>query len=146
MHAFNQGLGARAAALIFGCSSGRPRWEGRHEPYTSTFNHLFAGCPFVLGLLWDVTDKDMDRFTVRFITHWLCTKINTSEPYSAELRETTKVSQNPAFSSNRTIGSCIFRALSACKLPNLIGKSVIVYGLPVYPSPNGLLMHPKLHA
>lgn len=40
---FNQGMCARAVTLVLGCSSGKPRWEGRYEPYSSLFNHLIAG-------------------------------------------------------------------------------------------------------
>ncbi|KAH8868186.1 Separin [Schistosoma japonicum] len=87
LHTFNQGLSARSVALILGCSSGKPRWVGRHEPYTSLFNHLIAGCPFVCGLLWDVTDRDVDRFTLDFLMKWLGKNISDN-PYSAKSRGT----------------------------------------------------------
>ncbi|KAF6777642.1 hypothetical protein AHF37_02556 [Paragonimus kellicotti] len=119
LHAFNQGLSARAAALVLGCSSGKPRWEGRHEPYSSLFNHLLAGCPFVAGLLWDVTDRDMDRFTLQFLRQWLFAE---RDPRSI-----------------RGLGHCLAQASTACKLKHLVGKSVIVYGVRAEPSPDALL-------
>ncbi|KAH8868191.1 Separin [Schistosoma japonicum] len=128
LHTFNQGLSARSVALILGCSSGKPRWVGRHEPYTSLFNHLIAGCPFVCGLLWDVTDRDVDRFTLDFLMKWLGKNISDN-PYSAK--------------SRGTLGQTLFRATSACKLKHLVGKSVIVYGVPVEPNRNCLLEFPS---
>ncbi|KAF8569887.1 hypothetical protein P879_03647 [Paragonimus westermani] len=119
LHAFNQGLSARAAALVLGCSSGKPRWEGRHEPYSSLFNHLLAGCPFVAGLLWDVTDRDMDRFTLQFLRQWLFAE-HDPRPI-------------------RGLGHCLAQASTACKLKHLVGKSVIVYGVRAEPSPDALL-------
>ncbi|CAH8645302.1 unnamed protein product [Heterobilharzia americana] len=127
MHTFNQGLSARAVALVIGCSSGRPRWAGRHEPYTSLFNHVIAGCPFVCGLLWDVTDRDVDRFTLQFLINWLGKKIDHQDDGN----------------SYETLGSAIFHATSACKLKHLIGKSVIVYGIPAEPNRKSLLKFPS---
>ncbi|CAH8871107.1 unnamed protein product [Trichobilharzia szidati] len=127
LHTFNEGLIARAVALIIGCSSGRPHWCGRHEPYASVFNHIIAGCPFVCGLLWDVTDRDVDRFTLQFLMNWLGNK--DSQNNDKELCD--------------TLGSSIFRAISACKLKHLVGKSVIVYGIPVEPNKQLLLKFPS---
>ncbi|KAA0198704.1 Separin [Fasciolopsis buskii] len=124
---FNQGMCARAVTLVLGCSSGKPRWEGRYEPYSSLFNHLIAGCPLVAGLLWDVTDRDVDRFTLRFLTLWLCDENDTD---GATLKRPS-------------LGLCVSSATTACKLKHLVGKSVIVYGLPVEPDPNHVLPTPS---
>lgn len=124
---FNQGMCARAVTLVLGCSSGKPRWEGRYEPYSSLFNHLIAGCPLVAGLLWDVTDRDVDRFTLRFLTRWLCDESDTD---SVTLKRPS-------------LGLCVSSATTACKLKHLVGKSVIIYGLPVEPDPNHVLPTPS---
>uniref|UniRef100_A0A5K3FHR4 separase n=1 Tax=Mesocestoides corti TaxID=53468 RepID=A0A5K3FHR4_MESCO len=114
MSTFDEGLNAKAVALIIGCSSGRPRLEGRHEAYASIFNHLIAGSPTAVSLLWDVTDRDIDRFTQSFLSRWL---VESKDNDPASLCLTGQ----------------IFRATSACKLPSLVGKSVVVYGLPAIP-------------
>ncbi|CAH8586953.1 unnamed protein product [Schistosoma turkestanicum] len=108
--------------------SGKPRSVGRHEPYTSLFNHLIAGCPFVCGLLWDVTDRDVDRFTLKFLMNWLGRDISDDD-------HNTK--------ANGTLGQSIFNATSACKLKHLVGKSVIVYGIPAEPKKRSLLKFPS---
>ncbi|CAH8657528.1 unnamed protein product [Schistosoma guineensis] len=128
LHTFNQGLNARSVTLILGCSSGKPRSAGRHEPYTSLFNHLIAGCPFVCGLLWDVTDRDVDRFTLKFLTSWLG-KDGSDDGRDAK--------------PHGTLGQSIFNATSACKLKHLVGKSVIVYGIPSEPKRRSLLKFPS---
>ncbi|KAG5442895.1 hypothetical protein CSKR_113627 [Clonorchis sinensis] len=127
LHTFNQGLNARAAALVLGCSSGKPRWEGRHEPYSSLFNHLLAGCPFVAGLLWDVTDRDMDRFTLQFFKQWLFTDNDSGADENTISNSSTTNHNKPP------ISTCLVQATSACKLKHLVGKSVIIYGIPAEP-------------
>uniref|UniRef100_A0A183SHD6 separase n=1 Tax=Schistocephalus solidus TaxID=70667 RepID=A0A183SHD6_SCHSO len=118
MSTFSEGLVARAVALIVGCSSGRPRLDGRHEPYASVFNHLIAGSPTVLSLLWDVTDRDIDRFTKAFLTGWL---LESEQQHLDEGGD------------QKNLGFHIFHAVTACKLQSLVGKSVVVYGLPAGP-------------
>ncbi|VDM16343.1 unnamed protein product [Hydatigera taeniaeformis] len=114
MSAFDEGQNAKAVALIIGCSSGRPRLEGRHEAYASVFNHLITGAPTAVSLLWDVTDKDIDRFTQKFIDNWILRR-----------------DEDDTTSSSMTWK--IFRATKACKLQSLVGKSVVVYGIPAVP-------------
>lgn len=83
--------------------------------------------PLVAGLLWDVTDRDVDRFTLRFLTLWLCDENDTD---GATLKRPS-------------LGLCVSSATTACKLKHLVGKSVIVYGLPVEPDPNHVLPTPS---
>ena len=55
-----------------GCSSGRLNgWDSKHEitgltqtyyePSGIAMSYLYAGSPCVVGNLWDVTDRDIDR-------------------------------------------------------------------------------------
>jgi separase len=46
-------------------SSGAVRARGRFGAEGSAFAYLVAGCPAVVGNLWDVTDGDIDRFASR---------------------------------------------------------------------------------
>lgn len=43
MSVFDSEHATKAVALIIGCSSGRPRLEGRFEAFASIFNHLTTG-------------------------------------------------------------------------------------------------------
>ena len=53
-----------------GCSSGRMIECGEFEPYGVPWNYMHASAPAVVGTLWDVTDKDIDRFAMKTFTEW----------------------------------------------------------------------------
>ena len=53
-----------------GCSSGRMIECGEFEPYGVPWNYVHAHAPAVVGTLWDVTDKDIDRFAMKTFTEW----------------------------------------------------------------------------
>ncbi|KAL0191363.1 hypothetical protein M9458_014061, partial [Cirrhinus mrigala] len=61
----------RAVALLFGCSSAALSVLGHQEGTGIILSYLTAGCPLVLGNLWDVTDRDLDRFTSALLQSWL---------------------------------------------------------------------------
>ncbi|KAF6732130.1 Separin [Oryzias melastigma] len=98
----------RAASLLFGCSSAALAVRGNQEGQGILLNYLIAGCPFILGNLWDVTDRDIDRFTKALLESWL------SAGSGASILE--------FMSSSR----------QATNLKHLIGAAPVVYGLPVH--------------
>jgi separase len=65
--------------------------------------------PCVVGNLWDVTDRDIDRLTETFLQSWL----NKSE-------------------KNQNICEHLIKSRSACKMSHLNGSAPVIYGLPVY--------------
>ncbi|XP_069011126.1 separin [Embiotoca jacksoni] len=97
----------RAASLLFGCSSAALAVRGDQEGQGIILNYLIAGCPFVLGNLWDVTDRDIDRFTTALLESWL------SAGSGAPLLDHMGPSRQ------------------ATHLKHLIGAAPVVYGLPV---------------
>ncbi|XP_065811017.1 separin [Labrus bergylta] len=98
----------RAAALLFGCSSAALAVRGDQEGQGIILNYLIAGCPFVLGNLWDVTDRDIDRFTKALLESW----------FSAGSGAPLLVHMGPS--------------RQATHLKHLIGAAPVVYGLPVH--------------
>jgi separase len=58
------------ASLLWGCSSGRLKARGVHDALGTALYYLIAGAPFVVGNLWDVTDKDIDKLCM---AHMQCT-------------------------------------------------------------------------
>ena len=60
----------RAAALLMGCSSASLTYNGEFEVHGPAWNYMLAGCPAVVGTLWDVTDRDIDRFAGRLFEEW----------------------------------------------------------------------------
>ncbi|KAL0264698.1 separin protein [Diplodia seriata] len=59
-----------ATSLLFGCSSAHVTDNGAFEPSGMLCAYLTAGVPAVLGMLWDVTDKDCDRFAIATLQRW----------------------------------------------------------------------------
>ncbi|RDW61839.1 C50 family peptidase [Aspergillus mulundensis] len=59
-----------AVAFLMGCSSGALTEAGEYEPYGTPMNYLQAGAPALVATLWDVTDKDIDRFAKATFEHW----------------------------------------------------------------------------
>ena len=57
--------------------------------------------------MWDVTDKDIDRFTMHLIQSWM----NDS--------------------GNSSLLEHIYASRNVCKLKYLVGASPVVYGLPI---------------
>ncbi|ELV10467.1 Separin [Tupaia chinensis] len=64
-------LGCRAVALLFGCSSAALAVHGNLEGAGIVLKYIMAGCPLFLGNLWDVTDRDIDRYTEALLQGWL---------------------------------------------------------------------------
>jgi len=51
-----------------GCGSGALKGVGNQslfEPGGAVLGYLFAGSPAVVGNLWSVTDRDLDRESIR---------------------------------------------------------------------------------
>ncbi|KAF1815416.1 hypothetical protein P152DRAFT_390951 [Eremomyces bilateralis CBS 781.70] len=55
---------------LMGCSSGGVTDNGQLEPHGMILSYLGAGAPAIVGALWDVTDRDTDRFSVRMGSEW----------------------------------------------------------------------------
>ena len=60
----------RATVMLMGCSSAKLIEAGDFEVSGPAWNYMMAGCPAVVGTLWDVTDKDIDRFAGRVFEEW----------------------------------------------------------------------------
>ncbi|XP_007566156.1 separin [Poecilia formosa] len=98
----------RAASLLLGCSSAALAVKGNQEGQGIILNYLISGCPFILGNLWDVTDRDIDRFTKVLLESWF------SAGSGAPLLEFIESSRQ------------------ATHLKYLIGAAPIAYGLPIH--------------
>ncbi|XP_055474199.1 separin isoform X2 [Psammomys obesus] len=100
-------LSCRAVALLFGCSSAALAVHGDLEGAGIVLKYIMAGCPLFLGNLWDVTDRDIDRYTEALLQGWL-----RAGPGAPLLCYVSQARQAP-------------------RLKFLIGAAPIAYGLPV---------------
>ncbi|KAL8733851.1 MAG: hypothetical protein Q9166_001839 [cf. Caloplaca sp. 2 TL-2023] len=137
-----QKLDKCAVALLMGCSSGKLTEVGEFEPYGTPMSYMQAGCPAMLATLWNVTDKDIDRFSETVLQKWGLFESRPAPENSpvkkiARSRGKSKARQSPAspppesgdvVSLDQAVaqgrGSCIFRYLN--------GAAPVVYGVPVF--------------
>lgn len=96
----------RAITLLIGCGSGRLREAGDFEPYGMALEYLKAGSPALVGNLWDVTDRDIDRFAYKMLHGW---------------RE-----------KGESLAAAVAASRDACRLRFLNGAAPVVYGLPIF--------------
>jgi hypothetical protein len=118
-----QKLRVQACSILMGCSSGSQYVMGDFEPYGTILAYILAGCPCIVGNLWDVTDRDIDRLTEEFLESWLQEHEKNSTEKGEEKHDTLL--------KDNTICFHLIKARSACKMTYLNGSAPIVYGLPV---------------
>jgi separase len=98
-----------APSLLLGCSSAALKDNHFLDPSGTVFSYMIGGCPMILGNLWDVTDKDIDKFTLGLFKNW------------GLLGET----------SVGNICDAVRLSRDECKLKYLNGAAPVVYGLPL---------------
>lgn len=98
-------------SLLIGCSSGALNYNGLLEPNGTVYNWLICGSPMVVVNLWDVTDKDIDMFSLSVFEKW-------------GLLGTTS-------SDSVNICKAVGDSRERCTLKYLNGSAPIVYGLPM---------------
>ena len=71
--------------------------------------HFFSSfSPCMVANLWDVTDRDIDKFLEHLLKTWLTSEDGTS------------------------LSRVVQESRQACKMKNLVGCAPVVYGLPVF--------------
>ncbi|KHN33472.1 Separin [Glycine soja] len=152
-----QKLDKCAATLLMGCSSGSLTLPGQYAPQGIPLSYLLAGSPAIVGNLWEVTDKDIDRFGKAMLDAWLkersdmpteCLQCNLlSEEFEAmnlkgckgrakrkaprkKLLELAESESPKNCGHRRKIGAFMGQAREVCTLPFLTGASPVCYGVP----------------
>ncbi|PYI06088.1 hypothetical protein BO78DRAFT_123991 [Aspergillus sclerotiicarbonarius CBS 121057] len=98
-----------AIAFLMGCSSGALTEAGEYEPYGTPMNYLHAGSPALVATLWDVTDKDIDRFAKSTLDKWGL--VGSLEGAVA-------------------LDDAVCQSRQACVLKYLNGAAPVIYGIP----------------
>ncbi|CAD0094182.1 unnamed protein product [Aureobasidium vineae] len=165
---------------LMGCSSGTVTEHGDYEPTSVPLGYLVAGkrqldtstdeepkhrndnreglCMAIVATLWDVTDKDIDRFAVKTGEHWGLWS-STPAPSSKDLappktprkrgrsvpktpsktpsrtpggRSRSRVLRDDDEDKNKSLVEAVMLSRDACNLRYLNGAATVVYGIPVY--------------
>lgn len=103
-----------APSLLLGCSSAYMKNYGKLEPSGTVYSYLVGGCPMVVGNLWDVTDKDIDKFSESLFEHI----------------GFTDETQPGAYGNGKNIAEAVSLSRDVCHLKYLNGAAPVVYGLP----------------
>lgn len=109
-----------AVAFLMGCSSGTLTEAGEYEPYGTPMNYLQAGSPALVATLWDVTDKDIDRFATSTFETWGLVKKKGGESTSSRSLD------------DAGLDTAVAGARASCVLKYLNGAAPVVYGVPVF--------------
>ncbi len=127
-----------AVALLMGCSSGALTETGEFEPHGTPLNYAHAGCPALVATLWDVTDKDVDRFSHALLKDWGLFPRESTYPVSAKTKGKARTrepaSMPPCEESGVPISLpvAVANARDTCILRYLNGAAGVVYGIPVF--------------
>lgn len=121
----------RAAALLMGCSSASLEGGGEFECYGTVWNYMLAGCPAVVGALWDVTDREVDRFAGEVFEEWGLVKRGTfKEEKKGKAKAKAKKGDGDRGASS--LVEAVARGREACRFKYLTAAAMCVYGIPVY--------------
>ncbi|KAF3066030.1 Separin [Trichoderma lentiforme] len=132
----------RPATFLMGCSSAALTDAGEFESYGPVWNYMMAGCPAVVGTLWDVTDRDIDRFAGKTFEEWGLFARGTfdgamnkgkgkARSFAEEIEEVSRHERGDAV-RNASLAEAVATARNACRFKYLNGAAVVLYGIPVY--------------
>ncbi|TFK38240.1 cysteine peptidase C50 [Crucibulum laeve] len=113
-----------AATMLWGCSSGALREMGDFDRTGTPHSYMLAGCPTLVANLWDVTDRDIDKFSQSVFD-----KVGLTPSNAAQWTEQgTKKDGKPIIS----VVAAVAQSRDSCKLKYLTGAAPVVYGIPFY--------------
>ncbi|KAJ5404132.1 hypothetical protein N7509_004003 [Penicillium cosmopolitanum] len=116
-----------AVAFLMGCSSGSLTEAGEYEPYGTPMNYLQAGSPALVATLWDVTDKDIDRFSTSAFESW-----GLLGKGKGKGKKGSESGAGDGEDGEVGLDTAIAGARSSCVLKYLNGAAPVVYGVPVF--------------
>ena len=129
------------AAYLWGCSSGRLTTLGVHDPHGAALNYLLGGAPYVVGNMWDVTDKDIDKLSKECMRR--CFEDNDSDDVKDKGQENLPERLDSGNTTGEIIGNgggsgsggamivteALVHSRGICKMKYAVGCAPVVYGL-----------------
>lgn len=138
-----------ATTFLMGCSSATLTDVGEFSVYGPAMSYVIAGAPAVVGTLWDVTDKDIDRFAKKAFEEWGLydkhekpARVPTPEvvapktPGRARKKVTVTAPEESTemmdLNGKKSLVQAVAEGKKACNYEYLTAAAVVVYGVPVY--------------
>ncbi|KAK4650761.1 separin protein [Podospora pseudocomata] len=121
----------KAAVLLMGCSSAALTEAGEFEPSGPAWNYMLSGSPAVVGTLWDVTDRDIDRFAGRMLETWGVLPKGAVED-DGKGRDTGKGKRARGDKKRSLVEAVAEAREGGCRFRYVTAAGVVVYGVPVY--------------
>ena len=124
------------ATFLWGCSSVRIHDRGYHESNGALLTLVEKGSPFVVGNLWDVTDRDLDRLSMDCMENYFQfsspSMTNNTQPTKA--KHSSSNSQSATMSTKKNnLSQVLTNSRQVCKLPYAVGASpVLVRGVTLF--------------
>ncbi|KAL7269465.1 separin protein [Rhizina undulata] len=116
-----------AVSFLLGCSSGALKDAGEFEPYGMAANYMLGGCPALVATLWDVTDKDIDRFSKDVFERW-----GLFRSAAEKSRQKGKGREGMDGGNGVSLVEAVAKGRESCVLKYLNGAAPVVYGVPAY--------------
>ncbi|KAI6116384.1 peptidase family C50-domain-containing protein [Pisolithus sp. B1] len=111
-----------AVTMLWGCSSGSLKDMGEFDRVGTPYHYMLSGCPTLVANLWDVTDRDIDKFTQGVVDRLRLTPDGVRSHSGTEDGRQSRISVVAAVAQSRQL----------CKLKYLTGAAPVVYGIPFY--------------
>lgn len=124
-----------AVTLLMGCSSVKLSECGVYESYGMPWNYINGGSAAVVGTLWDVTDRDIDRFAMEMLSEWgLVNKSETTHARDGKRKATKNKSGEDETQQlvKMSLDQAVARSRDVCLLKYLNGAAPVMYGIPVF--------------
>ena len=139
-----------AVTLLLGCSSAKLKEEGSYEPHGMIKSYVSAGTPAVVGMLWDVTDKDCDRWGVECLSSWGLFKAESAFVGAGVIAAKNKGRRGKEKKNNEhemeekaerctqkaresvSLDQAVAAGREKCFLKYLNGAAPVMYGIPVF--------------
>jgi separase len=129
-----------AVTLLMGCSSAKMTGNGVYLPSGMPWNYLQGGSMAMVGCLWDVTDRDIDRFSLDLLEHWGLlesgggpkeTKGMPIDKGKAKQQRKMKNKWGEEGQEKMSLDEAVALARDSCRLKYLNGAAPVVWGVPV---------------
>lgn len=138
-----------AITFLFGCSSAKMTEHGAFESTGMPRAYMLGHAPAVVGCLWDVTDREIDRVALQTLVSWGLLDGDDERVRDALVRKRNRKgrekdkeavwhknkNKNDAKDGDderrRTLVEAVKDGREACVLRYLCGAAVVVYGIPV---------------